>query len=87
LENQSKVTMKALFKSHFPFVEGTPEEELDSSQKLIKQTYEKLYPDSVVSGITDSKKKTRQHSKSQETETNRLREVHANERPSEGSGE
>jgi len=35
--------MKALFKSHFPFVEGTPVEELDPSQKLIKQTYDKLY--------------------------------------------
>lgn len=39
--------MKALFKSHFPYVEGTPEEELDSSQKLIKQTYENLYPKEV----------------------------------------
>jgi len=38
--------MKALFKSHFPFVES-PESELDPSQKLIKQTYEKLYPEEV----------------------------------------
>ena len=36
--------MKALFRNHFPFVEGTPEEALTPEQKLIKQTYDKLYP-------------------------------------------
>jgi len=38
--------MKALFKSHFPFVES-PDSELDPSQKLIKQTYDKIYPEEV----------------------------------------
>lgn len=36
--------MKALFRNHFPFVEGTPEEELTPEQLIVKQTYEKLYP-------------------------------------------
>jgi len=78
--------MKALFKSHFPFVESTPEEELDSSQKLIKQTYDKLYPDNAVSVVTDSKKKTRQNTESSETKTNRLREVHRNDESIKGDG-
>lgn len=39
--------MKALFKSHFPFVEGSAEE-LTKEQKLIKQTYDKLYPTKTV---------------------------------------
>jgi len=77
--------MKALFKSHFPFVESS-ESELDPSQKLIKQTYDKLYPDNVVSDVTDSKKKIRQNPESSETETNRLREVHGNDEPVEGTG-
>ena len=78
--------MKALFKSHFPFVEGTPEEKLDPSQKIIKQTYDKLYPNNVVSGVTDSEKEIRQYSESAETETDRLREVRNDDEPAEGAG-
>jgi len=61
--------MKALFKNHFPFVES-PESELDPSQKLIKQTYEKLYPKEEIKTV----------------KTNRLREVHGNDEPAEGAG-
>lgn len=45
--------MKALFKSHFPFVEGTPEDQLTREQKLIKQTYDKLYPEKIKTVKTD----------------------------------
>ncbi len=76
--------MKDLFKSHFPFVEGVPEEELTSEQKLIKKTYDKLYPDNTISGVIDSKKKTGQAAKSSETKTDRLREVHGNDEPAPG---
>ena len=79
--------MKALFKSHFPFVEGTPEEELTSEQKLIKKTYDKLYPDNTVSGVVDSKKKTGQAAKIKKAEADRLREVHGNDEPASGGQE
>lgn len=45
--------MKELFKSHFPFVEGTPEDQLTNEQKLIKQTYDKLYPEKIKTIKTD----------------------------------
>lgn len=56
--------MKALFKSHFPFVEGSAEE-LTKEQKLIKQTYDKLYPEKKIKAV----------------EADRLREVHGNDEP------
>jgi hypothetical protein len=78
--------MKALFRNHFPFVEGTPIEELDGSQLLIKQTYDKLYSSDSVPVVTDSEKDSRSDTAT-EAKTNRLRKVHADERPLEGSGE
>lgn len=78
--------MKALFRNHFPFVEGTPIEELDSSQKLIKQTYDKLYPSDSVPVVADSTEESRQDTKAP-IKADRLRKVHADERTSEGSGE
>lgn len=48
----------------------SPESELDPSQKIIKQTYDKLYPKEEVKAV----------------KTNRLREVHGNDEPAEGGG-
>jgi len=78
--------MKALFRNHFPFVEGTPIEELDSSQLLIKQTYDKLYPADNVLVVADSTEESGSDTKAP-IKADRLRKVHADERPSEGSGE
>lgn len=78
--------MKALFRNHFPFVEGTPEEELDSSQLLIKKTYDKLYPSDSVLIVADSAEESRPNTKAT-IKADRLRKVHADERSTEGSGE
>lgn len=78
--------MKALFRNHFPFVEGTPIEELTPEQKLIKQTYDKLYPADTIPVASDSEKKSRSSAEA-EAKGNRLREVHADEQSTEGNGE
>lgn len=78
--------MKALFRNHFPFVEGTPIEELDSSQLFIKQTYDKLYPSDSVLAVADSKEESRQNTKTK-VKADRLRKVYPDERQAKGSGE
>jgi len=77
--------MKALFRNHFTFVEGVPEEELTPEQKLIKQTYDKLYPSDDVPDAADSTQESRPVAKTK-VKGNRLREVHADEQPAEGNG-
>jgi hypothetical protein len=69
--------MKALFKSHFPFVE-TPEEELDSSQKLIKTYYENTYPDNPISDPVIDQKEIGQNTETK-AKGNKLRKVHVDE--------
>lgn len=70
--------MKALFRNHFPFVEGTPEEELDSSQLLIKQTYDKLYPSDSVS-VTPVLSEESGSTTETEIKTDRLRDIPTDE--------
>lgn len=77
--------MKALFRNHFPFVEGVPEG-LTPEQKLIKQTYDKLYPSDSIPVVADSTEESRQDTKAP-IKADRLRKVRADERTSEGSGE
>ncbi len=74
--------MKALFRNHFPFVEGTPEEELTPEQLITKQTYDKLYPSDNVPDVADSTQDGRPDTKAT-TKANRLREVHADEQSAE----
>lgn len=74
--------MKALFKSHFPFVEGS-EEELTKEQKLIKQTYDKLYNSNNVPADTDSKEKIRQDKKAK-AKSGELREIRSNDSGTRG---
>lgn len=78
--------MKALFRNHFPFVEGTPEEELTPEQLITKQTYDKLYPSDNVPVVADSTQESRPDTKAK-VKTNRLREVHADEAGSGNGGE
>jgi hypothetical protein len=78
--------MKALFRNHFPFVEGTPIEELDSSQLIIKQTYDKLYSSDSVFVVADSKEESRSDTKAK-VKADRLRKVYPDEHQVKGSGE
>lgn len=75
--------MKALFKSHFPFVEGIPESELTPEQLIIKQTYDKLYPSGRISMSFSHKNETRANTKTK-AETDRLRKVYGNDEPAKG---
>ncbi len=78
--------MKALFRNHFPFVEGTPEEELTPEQLITKQTYDKLYPSNNVPDVAYSTQESRPDTKA-EAKTNRLREVYADEAGAGNRGE
>lgn len=75
--------MKALFRNHFPFVEGALIEELTPEQKLIKQTYDKLYPVDSILADPYIETKIRPDTKAK-VKTDRLREVHNDEQSSEG---
>lgn len=77
--------MKALFKSHFPFVEGVPESELTPEQLITKQTYDKLYTTDSVLADPYVKEKIRPNTKAK-AETDRLREVHGNDEPATAGG-
>ena len=69
--------MKALFESHFPFVKDK-EAELTPEQKLIKETYDKLYPTGLVPVGAVFTQESGSNTKT-ETKADRLREVHADE--------
>lgn len=75
--------MKALFRNHFPFVEGVPEEELTPEQLITKKTYDKLYPNDSVSAGPVITKDSGQNAISK-TKGSGLRKVHADERSLEG---